>query len=154
MGEVSLAALLCGLLNGGETEQRHYFEPLGESRHVRIDCETPTHVIEVGLDNTDSNRDSLHQALFAAELTGKTPVIILIDTDGREGRYEYEMRHVAGRAGVAYRTCRQGFVERWAATSYWRNVGLDKDLDDLPRNAAVETHCDLRGVVAVPDLGN
>lgn len=154
MSEIVVTALLCGLLNGGVTEQRHYFEPLGEARHIRIDCETPSHVIEVGLDNTPSIRDSLHQALFAAELTGKSPMIVLIDTDGGEGRYEYEMRRVSARANVLFRTCRRGFVERWAATTYWRSVGLDKSLDDLPRNAAAAIHCDLGSAFSVPDLGN
>ncbi|WP_167853442.1 hypothetical protein [Roseovarius aestuariivivens] len=39
-------------------------------------------MIEIGLDGKSSARDSLHQALFAEHLTGKTPVVILIDRDG------------------------------------------------------------------------
>lgn len=150
MGEVAITALLCGLLNGGMTEVRHEFPNLGGSRSVRIDCETPTHVIEVGIDDRASSRDSLHQALFAAHLTGKTPMIVLIDTDGSEGRYEYEMRTVAAEAGIAYRTCGRAFIQRWAATSAWRDVGLDKTLNDLPREAAVSTRCDLAGGFAEP----
>ncbi len=150
MGEVVITALLCGLLGGGATEVRHEFVNLGVARAVRIDCETPTHVIEVGLDTSSGSRDSLHQALFAAELTGKAPVVILIDTDGVEGRYEYEMRVVAARAGVAYRSCSRGFIERWQATSPWRDVGLDKSLDDLPRNAAAAVHCDLGALFDMP----
>ena len=153
MGELAITALLCGLLSGGETEIRHDFNNNGRPRIVRIDCETPSHVIEVGLDERASARDSVHQAVFAAELTGKTPLVILIDTDGVEGRYEQEMRVVTRRLGIAYATCRRAFVERWAATTPFRNVGLDKSLDDLPRDAAARRHCDLGPGFDPPDLG-
>ena len=153
MGELVVTALLCGLLSGGETELRRDFLNNGRPRIVRIDCETPSHVIEVGLDGRASARDSVHQAVFAAELTGKTPMVILIDTDGVEGRYEQEMRIVTRRLGIAYATCRQSFVERWAATSAFRVIGSDKRLDDLPRNASARRHCDLGPDFDPPDLG-
>ncbi|MEO1536321.1 MAG: hypothetical protein AAFR73_01200 [Pseudomonadota bacterium] len=143
MGELVLATMLCSFLNGGATEIRHTFENVGTSRAVRIDCETPTHVIEVGLDKATS-RDSVHQAVFASFLTGKVPVIIVIDTDGLEGRYEYEMRIVARQLGVAYGRCSQSFIERWAATAPFRTIGNDKSLDDLPVNATARSRCDLQ----------
>ena len=119
MGEVELAALLCAFLAGSETETRHYFDDYDQKRYVRIDCETDTHVIEVGLDQKASSRDSVHQALFAAFLTGKKPMVVLIDRDGFEGRFEYEMRQVT------------------------RAAGSDKRLDDLPREASARSQCDL-----------
>lgn len=142
--------MLCVLLNGGVTEVLHDFDNLGGKRRVRLDCETPTHVIEVGLDNTASARDSVHQALFAEFLTGKTPMIVVIDTDGVEDRYQYEARIVAARAGVAYAVCSKHFIQRWAATSYFRGLSLDKSLNDLPVNAAAALHCDLVREFAVP----
>ena len=154
MNELAITALLCGPLGGGVTEQKQYFPSLGETRHIRTDCETATHVIEVGLDGTSSARDSVHQAVFASVLTDKRPMVVLIDTDGVEGRYEQEMRLVTRRLGIAYGTCRKDFVLRWAATSAFRDVGLDKSLDDLPQSATAQTHCDLAGEFAPPPLGN
>lgn len=152
MNEVAVTALLCTLLSGGETETRQYFPNIGEPRHVRIDCETPTHVIEVGLDNTASVRDSLHQALFGAELTGKIPMVIVIDTDGVEDRYQYETRIVTRKAGVAYGVCSRDFVQRWVATSPYRALGTDKSLNDLPVDATARRHCDLGQGFDVPSL--
>ncbi|SLN49710.1 hypothetical protein ROJ8625_02444 [Roseivivax jejudonensis] len=139
MSEVDIALLLCGLLAGGEVETRRHFEAVGEARHVRVDCETDRHVIEIGLDKA-SSRDSLHQAIFAAELTGKTPLVILIDRDGVEGRYEYETRRVAARVGVGYARCAGHVVERWRATQPWRDAVAGWD---VPRAGPVRSLCDL-----------
>ncbi len=141
MGEVELAALVCAFLAGSAAEERHYFDVAGLKRYVRVDCETDTHVIEMGLDGTASARDSVHQALFAQHLTGKTPVVILIDRDGHEGRFEYEMRHVTRAAGVIYLRCSEAAVQRWAATSAWRPRAAGAD--DLPGAGAVAARCDL-----------
>lgn len=143
MGEVYLAALLCAFLAGSEEETRHYFDANGMKRHVRVDCETREHVIEIGLDGKSSARDSLHQALFFAHLTGKTPVVILIDRDRHEGRFEYEMRQVTRAAGVAYVRCSKAFVLRWAATAAMREGFGDDGVDDLPAQAGVRARCDL-----------
>jgi len=143
VGEVELASLLCAFLAGSEAETRGYFDANGLSRYVRVDCETDSHVIEVGMDNTSSARDSIHQAIFFEHLTGKTPMVIIIDTDGFEGRYEYEIRIVAERLGIAFATCSEGWIIRWAQTSPWREIGLDKTLDDLPMQAAVRSQCDI-----------
>ncbi|MGK7652217.1 hypothetical protein ACSQ76_07330 [Roseovarius sp. B08] len=144
MGEVELAALLCAFLAGSAEEQRHYFDVAGMKRYVRVDCETDRHVIELGLDGSPSARDSVHQALFAQHLTGKQPVVILIDRDGHEGRFEFEMRHVTKAAGVLYLRCSQGAIQRWAATSGLRQ-GMP-GADDLPGPGAVAASCDLQAL--------
>ena len=120
MGEVQLAALLCAFLAGSDDEVRHYFDVYDTKRYVRVDCETPDHVIEVGMDGTSSARDSVHQALFYAHLTGKTPVVLMIDQDGFEGRFEYEMRHVTEMANVGYARCSKGAILRWVESSPMR----------------------------------
>lgn len=146
MTETQLAALLCAFLGGGEAETRQYFDVYGMARHVRVDCETPSHVIEVGLDGKSSARDSVHQALFAAHLTGKTPVVLMIDRDGFEGRFEYELRHTAPMAGVLYLRCTEAVIVRWAATA----PGRAKTEDDLPTEGNARTLCDL-SLLASPE---
>ncbi len=142
MTETQIAALLCAWLAGAETEERHAFVNLGDDRAIRVDCETPTHVIEVGLDK-GSSRDSLHQALFAAELTGKVPMVVLIDRDGVEGRYEQEMRIVAVRAGVPYARCTEDFIVRWDRTRAYRGAAAG---DDLPKGQGAWGTCDIATV--------
>jgi len=153
MGEVELAALLCAFLSGSQPEARRYFDANGLSRYIRVDCETDTHVIEIGLDGTSSARDSIHQAVFAATLTGKTPLVVMIDQDGYEGRFEFEIRQVAHRLGVAHGVCDKAFILRWAATAPLRAAGLDKDVSDLPRQTAAQTHCDLSRALGEPGEG-
>jgi hypothetical protein len=150
MGEVILAAMLCGFLNGAAAEAPQAFDNLGAARRVRVDCETPTHVIEMGLDGRASARDSVHQAVFAAELTGKTPVVLMIDTDGVEGRYEQEIRIVARRLGIGYANCTADFIRAWAATSPMRRGGA---ADDLPALQSARA-CDLGRVLAASVPGS
>lgn len=154
MGEVQLAALLCAFLAGSEQETRHYFDVHGQKRHVRVDCETERHVFEIGLDGTESSRDSVHQALFFAHLTGKVPAVILIDRDGYEGRFEYEMRKVTAAAGVAYARCTKDVILRWASSAPMRRTMRrtpgDGLADDLPREGNASTSCDLSGLLAPP----
>lgn len=121
-------------------------------RYVRVDCETEDHVIELGLDGSASARDSLHQALFAQHLTGKKPVVILIDRDGYEGRFEFEMRHVSKAAGVLYLRCSEGAIQRWAATSGLRRGAAGAD--DLPGPGAVASRCDLQTLRRKRDAGS
>lgn len=88
---------------GGKTEVRHdYTYPTGDS-HVRVDCETEDTVYEGGLDKR-SSLDSVQQALFFAALTGKQPAVVIYDTDGQVGRYEYRIRMACERAGVRFVT--------------------------------------------------
>ncbi|MEO1796085.1 MAG: hypothetical protein AAFR53_03600 [Pseudomonadota bacterium] len=130
MGETELAAILCSLVLGGETEAVHAF-PVGYGvNRIRVDCETPTHVVEVGLDKRTS-LDSVQQALFAAHLTGKTPVIYIIDTDGRVGKYETRIRTAAAMAGVAYKSETRDFLIRWQMTSWLR--AFPPPRQDAPR---------------------
>ena len=150
MGEVAIAAALCGLLAGSAAEERHYFDIQGIKRYVRVDCETETHVIEIGLDGKDSSRDSVHQALFAAHLAkGKIPAVIMIDRsgdDGRyEGRFEYEMRQVTGMLGMAYARCSEDWIKAWQARGGVRVV--PEDTDDLPRESWATSACDLSQIV-------
>lgn len=143
MNEIYLAYLLCGFLGGADVEARQHFETPEGRHHVRVDCETPTHVIEIALDNTASARDSVHQAVFSSVLTDKIPMVIIVDRDGVEDRYEHEVRIVAAELGVSYGVCNKDFIVRWAATAPFRNLGDDKEIDDLPQNANYVRYCNL-----------
>ncbi len=75
----------------GKAEVRHYYR----GRHyISVDIETDEFVIEVGLDKR-SSLDSIQQALFAAELTKKKPLIIIYDTDNQIGIYEHRIQKAA-----------------------------------------------------------
>lgn len=119
-GETHLAAILCSLLLNGEAEVRHDYTVGDKVRHIRVDCETATHVYEVGFDGKRSSFDSLHQAVFAAKLTGKLPAIVIIDTDGRVEPVEYQVRTVARAAGVSFLTTDKDFLIRWQMTAPFR----------------------------------
>ncbi|MDU8912359.1 hypothetical protein [Aestuariicoccus sp. MJ-SS9] len=121
-GEVELTAILCSLILGGEMEVRHDYIAAGSARHVRVDCETPTHVVEVGVDAKRSSFDSLHQALFAAEITGKLPMVVMIDTNGVEEGEEFQVETVARRTGVSYFTVDKDFLIRWRMTAPFRDA--------------------------------
>jgi hypothetical protein len=114
-------------LTAGETEVPLIFVNQGEERRVRVDCQTESHVYEVGLDQTSSARDSIHQAVFASILSGKRPFVVLIDRDGVEGRYEQEMRSVADLLDISYANCDAGFLIRWAETAGVRSAALSSD---------------------------
>lgn len=68
---------------------------------IRVDCVTDERVYEVGLDKR-SSLDSIQQAAFAGKITGKKETIVIFDTDGREGTYEYQIRTVAKRYRIKY----------------------------------------------------
>lgn len=122
MNELILAAIFCIQMLGGETEVPHAYTVGYDLHRIRVDCETETAVIEVGLDKRRS-LDSIHQALFAATLTGKRPEVMIIDTDGREDQFEYQIRTVAAATGVDYRVLDKDFLIRWRMTDYLRNYG-------------------------------
>ena len=87
---------------GGETQKKNdYRYPTGKT-HVYVDCETADTVYEGGLDKTPSSQDSVHQALFAAYLTDKKPVVVIYDTDGRMGKYEYQVKGACERAKIRF----------------------------------------------------
>ena len=89
----------------GETETRHGYTYAGGRSFVKVDCETSTTVYEGGLDKR-SSLDSLQQVLFFSHLTGKWPAVVIYDTDGKEGRFEYRIRTACQKAGVRYEVFR------------------------------------------------
>ena len=100
----------CALVNG-ETETRHGYTSAGGRSYVEVDCETGTMVYEGGLDKR-SSLDSVQQALFFSHVTGKRPAVVIYDTDGREGRFEYRIRIACRKAGVRYEVFRGQSVGR------------------------------------------
>ncbi len=118
--EMELTAILCSLILQGQTEIRHHYVAAGEDRFIRVDCETDSHVIEVGLDGKRSSFDSLHQTLFAAELTGKLPMVVIIDRDGVSEAAQHQAHVVARRVGVSYLTVSEDFLVRWQMTQAFR----------------------------------
>ncbi len=86
---------------GGQTETRHHYFVGGKRHYISVDIETDDHVIEAGLDRR-SSLDSVQQVVFAAIMVRKKPKIIIYDSDGIEGPYEYRIRMVARRLGIAY----------------------------------------------------
>ena len=96
----------CTLVNG-ETATRHGYPSADGRSYVEVDCETGTMVYEGGLDKR-SSLDSVQQALFFSHVTGKRPAVVMYDTDGREGRFEYRIRVACRKAGVRYEVFRKG----------------------------------------------
>ena len=86
---------------GDQAETHHYYIWAGGRSHIRVDCETSNMVYEGGLDKR-SSLDSVQQALFTSHVTGKRPGVVIYDTDGREGRFEYRIKTACDRAGVSY----------------------------------------------------
>ena len=100
-GEDAFNDSLCRTLQG-EREVRHYYNyGDGQQSFVIVDCETDCHAIEGGLDKR-SSLDSLQQALFFGELTGKTPAVVIYDTNGKVGRYEHRIQTASEKAGVQF----------------------------------------------------
>ena len=95
---------VCATVNG-ETETRHGYTHANGRSFVKVDCETSTTVYEGGLDKR-SSLDSLQQALFFSVLTGKQPAVVIYDTDGREGQFEYRIRTACQKSGVSYEVFR------------------------------------------------
>ncbi|MBF9043830.1 hypothetical protein HKCCE4037_10870 [Rhodobacterales bacterium HKCCE4037] len=123
MTEAQAILILCAML-GGEAEHRVEYTLDAVTSHVRVDCVTDTHAIEVGLDDTRSAYDSLHQATFNAHLLGLEPMVVLIDTDGIESQYEYQVETVARTYGVAYATWDTDYLLRWQMAEPFR-LGRD-----------------------------
>ena len=85
----------------GVLESPRTYEINGGKRKVIIDIETATEVIECGLDKR-SSLDSVQQALFFHIITGKRPVVVIYDTDGKEGPIEYRIKKVCQLVGVSH----------------------------------------------------
>ena len=94
--EAIATAAFCASI-GGVEEVRHNY-PGG---YVKVDCETSKYVIEAGLDKR-SSLDSIQQAVFFSILTGKKPVIVIYDTDKKDGKYEYRIKSVADKLGIIF----------------------------------------------------
>ena len=123
---------------GGQLEVRHYYNFAVGRSYVVVDCETSDTVWEGGLDR-DSSLDSVQQALFFHHVTGKTPAVVIYDTDGVEERYEYRIRIGAELAGIRY-------------VSY---NGKDKVIDNMVGSAIADTLVgDLRANVLSGHAGN
>ena len=82
-------------------ETRHGYTSASGRSYAQVDCETSTTVYESGLDKR-SSLDSLQQALFFSHVTGKRPAVVIYDTDGQEGRFEYRIRTACQAAGVRH----------------------------------------------------
>ncbi|MEX3014828.1 hypothetical protein [Gymnodinialimonas hymeniacidonis] len=119
MTEADAILILCALL-GGEPEQRVPYDLHAISSHVRVDCITDTHAIEVGLDQTRGAYDSVHQATFNAIEAGLEPMVVLVDTDGIESQYEYQIETVSRHHGVAYHVFDENYLIRWQMTQPFR----------------------------------
>ena len=100
LNEYAYNAEFCASV-GGRTEARHNYQYPGGSSYVKVDCETDDTVYEGGLDKR-SSLDSVQQALFFASVTGKKPAVVIYDTDGRMGRFEYRIKIACELAGVEF----------------------------------------------------
>lgn len=96
MSEDEYNKIFCASV-GGVTEIRHRY-PKG---YVKVDCETSDSVYEGGLDKR-SSLDSLQQAVFFSVLTGKEPVVVIYDTDGKLGKFEYRIKKACAKVGVRF----------------------------------------------------
>ena len=88
----------------GNTEERLKYQwgnSNSSSSIVYIDIITNTHVIEGGTDKR-SSLDSIQQALFFAQLSGKKPKVVIYNTDEEFGRYEYRIMCVAKKTDVEF----------------------------------------------------
>ena len=80
--------------------------------------------MEIGLDDRRSSLDSVHQAIFAAHLTDREPMVVLVDTNGVEEAIEFQVETVARDLGVAYRVLDRDFVLRMQMTAHLRRPAL------------------------------
>ena len=119
--EADYNELFCNQV-GGELEVAYSYNFGSGVAYVYVDCETSDTVWEGGLDKR-SSLDSIQQALFFHHLTGKTPAVVIYDTDGVEERFEYRIRIAAELAGVRY-------------VSY---NGKDNIIDDMAGSAFADT---------------
>ena len=101
MTESIFIAALCSAMFGGTPEVTHNFTYPTGAASIRVDCENTNRVIEFGLDKR-SSLDSVQQALFASEVTGKEPVVVIIDRDGDFGRFEWRIARAVNIADVPF----------------------------------------------------
>ena len=94
---------------GGKTKGvKLYYEYYDGDKLVKKpvipDIVTDTQIIEAGIDNKRGSLDSVQQVLFFSSLTGKKPVVVIYDTDGVKGPYEFRIEQACEEAGVEYRS--------------------------------------------------
>lgn len=121
MGEVFYSTALCLAMFGGAPEVSTRIDLLDDSARVRADCVTDTRYIEMGFDNTASARDSLHQAIFGADLRGLQPMVVILDRDGVEDTHQYEIERVAHLTGTDMRVVPVDLALRLAMTAHFRD---------------------------------
>lgn len=95
--ENSYNNLYASIIEGKREKKHHYLDT-----YIRVDIETSNYVIEGGLDKS-SSLDSIQQAGFFAHLTGKTPVVIIYDTDKKVGNYEHRIKKACEYYGIKYK---------------------------------------------------
>ncbi len=88
----------CKSINGSREVRYKYGD---EGNYIVADCVTTRNIYEGGLDK-HSSMDSIVQALSAQGVTGKTGVVVIYDTDGKEGIYEQWIRKHSQLVGVEY----------------------------------------------------
>ncbi|MBF9034485.1 hypothetical protein HKCCE2091_09560 [Rhodobacterales bacterium HKCCE2091] len=121
MFEFEFIPIVCGLILGGAWEQTEAYGIHAGDHRIRADCVTETHAVEIGLDDRRSSYDSVHQAIFAAHLTGREPMVVIIDTNGIEDAAEYQVETVARLAGVEYRVYDRDYLLRVQMTEPFRS---------------------------------
>ncbi|MEM9756182.1 MAG: hypothetical protein AAF914_09320 [Pseudomonadota bacterium] len=121
MYEADYLHIICVLLLGGTPEVRLPYEIDDGRHHVRADCLTDSHAIEIGLDARRSSQDSVHQAIFAASLSARDPMVILVDTNGVEEALEYQVETVARSLGVEYLVLDRDALIRLQMTAPFRD---------------------------------
>ncbi|MEM6609912.1 MAG: hypothetical protein AAF689_15200 [Pseudomonadota bacterium] len=124
MFESDLLHIICVLVLGGTPEVRTPYAIETGEHFVRIDCLTDTHAVEIGLDDRRSSHDSVHQAIFAAELTDRAPMVVIVDTNGVEEATEYQIDTVARALDVEYRVLDRDFLLRVQMTAPFRARAL------------------------------
>ncbi len=120
MFEADLIPIICMALFAGEPEVRVNYTIDDGTHYIRADCITDTHAIEIGLDDRRSSFDSVHQAIFAAHLTDRLPMVVMVDTNGVEERAEFQVETVARQLGVAYLVFDLDFLIRMQMTAPFR----------------------------------
>lgn len=120
MNELFFSTVLCAAMFGGAEEVRTDITLVDDRSHVRADCVTDTHYIEIGFDKR-SARDSVHQAIFGADLRGLEPMVVIIDRDGIEDTVQYEIERVAHLTGTEFRVVHVNTAMRIAMTRYFRD---------------------------------
>lgn len=121
MYETFYSAVLCAAMFGGAPEVSSAITLSEDRGRVRADCITDTHYIEFGFDHTASARDSVHQAIFGADLRGLSPMVVILDRDGIEDTHQFEIERVAHLTETEFRLVHVNTALRIAMTQHFRD---------------------------------